>query len=49
MITKLNRKIDISKQKSDADCDCDCHNDENPLQIIVDSLTAKNNDLQYKL
>ena len=40
LIASLNLNIDKLQQKLDALRDC--HNHDNPLQSIVDSLTAKN-------
>ena len=47
LIASLNLNIDKLQQKLDALRDC--HNHDNPLQNIVDSLTAKNLELEVKL
>jgi hypothetical protein len=44
VIAQLNYKFDILKQQADALRDC--HNHDNPLQSVVDTLTAKNLDLE---
>jgi spore maturation protein CgeB len=47
VITLLNRNIETLKQQIDAFHEC--HNHENPLQRVVDELTAKNLELQISL
>ena len=47
LIASLNLNIDKLQQKLDALRDC--HNHDNPLQSLVDSLTAKNLELEVKL
>jgi predicted RNase H-like nuclease (RuvC/YqgF family) len=47
VITLLNRNIETLKQQIDALREC--HNHENPLQRVVDELTAKNLELQVSL
>ena len=47
IIASLNLNIDKLQQKLDALRDC--HNHDNPLQKIVDSLTAKNLEFEVKL
>ncbi len=47
LIASLNLNIDNLQQKLNALRDC--HNHDNPLQKIVDSLTAKNLELEVKL
>ena len=44
VIATLNRNIEKIQQQLDALREC--HNHENPLQSVVDSLTAKNLDLE---
>jgi hypothetical protein len=44
VIIQLNRNIELLKQQLDALREC--HNHENPLQSVVDELTAKNLELQ---
>jgi hypothetical protein len=49
-IAALNRNIDKLQHQLDALTHCDdCHNQENPLQKIVNQLTAKNLELEAKL
>jgi uncharacterized coiled-coil protein SlyX len=49
-IAALNRNIDKLQHQLDALTHRgDCHNQENPLQKIVDQLTAKNLELEAKL
>jgi hypothetical protein len=47
VITSLNRNNEVLKQQLDALREC--HNHENPLQKVVDELTAKNLELQVSL
>ena len=47
LIASLNLNIDKLQQKLDALRDC--HNHDNPLQSVVDSLTAKNLELEAQL
>ena len=50
MIATLNRNIDKLQHQIDALTHCgDCQNQENPLQKIVDQLTAKKLELEAKL
>ena len=49
-IAALNRNIDKLQHELDAlSHHDDYHNQDNPLQIVVDQLTAKNQELEAKL
>ncbi len=47
LIATLNRNIEKIQQQLDALRDC--HNHDNPIQSVVDDLTAKNKDLEIQL
>jgi Na+/phosphate symporter len=50
MIASLNARINEQQQSLDALAHRgDCHNQENPLQAIVDNMAAKNLELEAKL
>jgi dynactin complex subunit len=47
LIASLN--LNIEKLQQQLDALRDCHNHENPLQSVLDALTAKNLELEVEL